>query len=71
MLLAGWRSFDTTQAGERCVSNEEMREALRRAGDAFRRRVLWYLRTWSREDRRDGVPKLWFCYAMCGPESGQ
>jgi hypothetical protein len=51
MLLAGWRSFDTTQAGERCVSNEEMREAIRRGGDAFRRRVLWYLRTWSREDR--------------------
>jgi hypothetical protein len=51
MLLAGWRSFDTTQAGERCVSNEEMREAIRRGGDAFRRQVLWYLRTWSREDR--------------------
>jgi hypothetical protein len=51
MLLAGWGSFDTTQGDERCVSNEEMREALRRGGDAFRRQVLWYLKTWSREDR--------------------
>jgi SIR2-like domain len=51
MLLAGWGSFATTDGGERCVSNEEMREALRSGGDAFRRRVLWYLKTWSREDR--------------------
>ena len=51
MLLAGWGSFNTTQGGERCVSNEEMREALRRGGDAFRRQVLWYLKAWSREDR--------------------
>ena len=51
MLLAGWGSFDTTKGGERWVSNEEMREALRSGGDAFRRQVLWYLKTWSREDR--------------------
>src|SRR5947208_8406158 len=35
----------------RSVSNQEMREALRKGGDAFRRQVLWYLKTWSREDR--------------------
>ena len=51
MLLAGWRSFDTTAGGERCVSNEEMRDALRTGGDDFRRQVLWYLKTWSRADR--------------------
>ena len=50
MLLAGWRSFDTTQDGKRCVSDDEMRQALRTGGDAFRRRLLWYLRTWSKED---------------------
>ena len=50
MLLAGWRSFDTTQGGKRCVSNDEMRQALRTGGDAFRRQVLWYLKTWSKED---------------------
>ena len=51
MLLAGWGSLDTTHGGARCVSGEEMREALRRGGDAFRRQVLWYVKTWSREDR--------------------
>jgi hypothetical protein len=51
ILLAGWGSFDTSrQDGERCVSNDEMRQALRTGGDAFRRRLLWYLRTWSKED---------------------
>ena len=50
MLLAGWGSFDTTKYGERCVSNDEMRQTLRTGGDAFRRQVLWYLRTWSEED---------------------
>jgi hypothetical protein len=50
MLLAGWGSFDTIRAGERCVSNDEMRQALRTGGDAFRRQVLWYLKTWSKED---------------------
>ena len=50
MLLAGWGSFDTTQDGKRCVSDDEMRQALRTGGDAFRRRLLWYLRTWSKED---------------------
>ena len=53
MLLAGWRSFDTTAGGERCVSNEEMRDALRTGGDDFRRQVLWYLKTWSRADRSE------------------
>jgi hypothetical protein len=47
MLLAGW---GTTQGGERCVSDDEMREALRMGGDAFRRRVLWHLKTWSKQD---------------------
>jgi hypothetical protein len=51
MLLFGWGAFDTTQGSERWVSNEEMREALRRGGDALRRQVLRYLKTWSREDR--------------------
>src|SRR5262249_8556450 len=52
MLLAGWGSFETTQGGERCVSNDEMRQALRMGGDAFRRRVPWHLRTWSKQDGR-------------------
>jgi hypothetical protein len=51
ILLAGWGSFDTTRGGKRCVSDDEMRRALRTGGDAFRRRLLWYLRTWSREDK--------------------
>jgi hypothetical protein len=51
MLLAGWGSFGATQGGERCTSNDEMREALRTGGDAFRRQVLWHLKTWSKEDR--------------------
>jgi hypothetical protein len=51
ILLAGWGSFDTTQGDERCVSDDEMRQALRTGGDAFRRRLLWYLKTWSKEDQ--------------------
>jgi hypothetical protein len=51
MLLGGWGSFDQTRGGKRCVSHDEMREALRTGGDAFRRQVLWYLKTWSNEDR--------------------
>jgi hypothetical protein len=47
MLLAGW---GTTQGSERCVSNDEMRQALRMGGDAFRRRMLWHLKTWSKQD---------------------
>jgi hypothetical protein len=50
MLLAGWGSFDKTHGGKRCVSDDEMRKALRKGGDAFRRQVLWYLKTWSKED---------------------
>jgi hypothetical protein len=50
MLLAGWGSFDGTQGDERCVSNDELREALRTGGEVFRRQVLWHLRTWSKED---------------------
>jgi hypothetical protein len=50
MLLGGWRSSDKTHGDERCVSNDEMREALRTGDDAFRRRVLWQLKTWSKED---------------------
>jgi hypothetical protein len=50
LLLAGWGSFDTTPGGERCVSDDEMRQALRTGGDAFRRQVLWYLKTSSKED---------------------
>jgi hypothetical protein len=49
MLLAGWGSFDTIQGGERCVSNDEMRQALRAGGDDFRVQVLWHLKTWSKE----------------------
>lgn len=50
ILLAGWGSFDKPEGGERCVSDAEMRQALRTANDAFRRRLLWYLKTWSKED---------------------
>jgi hypothetical protein len=51
MLLAGWGSLDTSrQDGKRCVSDAEMRQALRTGGDAFRRQLLRYLRNWSRED---------------------
>src|SRR3954454_16721662 len=50
ILLAGWGSLDATQEGKRCVSDDEMRQALRTGGDAFRRQVLWYLKTWSKED---------------------
>jgi hypothetical protein len=49
MLLAGWGSFDTIQGGERCVSNDEVRQALRAGGDDFRVQVLWHLKTWSKE----------------------
>jgi hypothetical protein len=51
LLLAGWGSFEKTQCGERLVSNDEMRQSLRTGGDAFRRWVLWHLKTWSKEDR--------------------
>jgi hypothetical protein len=50
ILLAGWGSFDKPEGGERCVSDDEMRQALRTGNDAFRRRLLWYLKTWSKED---------------------
>jgi hypothetical protein len=50
ILLAGWGFFDTTPGSERCVSDDEMRQALRTGDDAFRRQVLWYLKTWSKED---------------------
>jgi len=60
ILLAGWGSFDTIQDGKRCVSDDEMRQALRTSGDAFRRRLLSYLRAWSKEDesRRWGAEAL-------------
>jgi hypothetical protein len=32
------------------VSDDEMRQALRTGNDAFRRRLLCYLKTWSKED---------------------
>ena len=33
------------------MSDDEMRHALRTGGDVFRRQVLWYLKTWSKEDQ--------------------
>jgi hypothetical protein len=51
ILLAGWESFNTTKGRDPCGSDDEMRQALRTGGDVFRRRLLWYLRTWSREDK--------------------
>ncbi|MEQ1596916.1 MAG: SIR2 family protein [Casimicrobium sp.] len=47
MLLAGWGSRDETH-GQRCISNDEMREVLLRAGDDFRSRTLRQLQTWAR-----------------------
>ena len=50
LMLAGWGFFDKTQDNKRCVSDDEMRQALRTGSDVFRCQVLWYLKTWSKED---------------------
>jgi hypothetical protein len=46
LILAGWRAQDDS-SGQSLVSDEEMQEALRSGGDAFRCQVLWQMRTWN------------------------
>jgi hypothetical protein len=46
ILLIGWNG---TEAGERLVSNDEMRSVLVEVDDEFRSRVVWQLDVWSKD----------------------
>ena len=49
MILAGWGTVDDA-IGERCISNDEMRNLLLTVDDEFRSRVLWQAQRWSAEN---------------------
>lgn len=48
ILLGGWGSID--DCGERCVTNEELRNALLNADEGFRTHTLWQLERWSEDE---------------------
>ncbi len=49
-LLIGWSSREKGKG--RSITNDEMRDLLIEAGDAFRSQVLWHLNHWSKENRK-------------------
>lgn len=46
MILAGWGTVDAA-TGQRCISDDEMRNLLLNVDDEFRSRVLWQAKRWS------------------------
>lgn len=52
ILLAGWKSIDTTTKN-RFISNNEMRDVLLHSDDEFRSNILWQLQRWSENDEND------------------
>jgi hypothetical protein len=48
ILLSGWGSR-LDGAGERAITDSEMRTVLLNADDDFRSQIIWYLETWSKE----------------------
>jgi hypothetical protein len=60
MLLIGWSSVDR-RAGERYITDAEMRDVLIKADDEFRSQVIWQLDRFSKEGKRlskDGLTFL-------------
>jgi len=56
ILLAGWASKD--DAGERYVTDGELRSALLNAGDEFRSHALWHLEQWADDSETDWSKNL-------------
>ncbi|WP_421413537.1 SIR2 family protein [Serratia plymuthica] len=57
MVLAGWGTIDEA-TGERCISNDDMRNLLLTANDEFRSQVLWQAQRWSNE-RNENPDARW------------
>lgn len=57
IILSGWGSQNEVMGG-RCISNEEMRDILLRADDAFRSLVLWQAKRRS-EEVKDTAGEQW------------
>jgi hypothetical protein len=45
-ILAGWGSVDE-KTGERCITNDEMRDVVLNSDDEFRAKILWQAERWS------------------------
>lgn len=56
LLLSAWILIDT-KAGDRWVTNEELRNAILNSTDEFRTNFLWQTERWS-TDAHDGDPRL-------------
>ncbi len=57
MVLVGWGSIDDA-TGERCVSDDEMRNLLLKVDDDFRSQILWQAQRWSSE-KNENTHERW------------
>jgi len=58
IILAGWGSIETL-TDKRCVSSYELRDLLVKSDDAFRCRILWQMKMWSKDSGDASATKIW------------